>query len=67
MPLKSSISQVTFPSPATVVPAVVRLLRDLVTDAIGGDVKSDSTGMIDIEALVSLTMMTGYKNGIRTD
>ena len=56
MPLKSSINQVAFPSPATVVLAVVRLPRDLVANLIGGDTKSTSIGVIDIEAPVLITI-----------
>ena len=46
-----------FLSPATVVLAVIRLPSDLVANVIGGEVKSDSTGVIDIGAPV--LMMIG--------
>ena len=55
-PLKSSINHVALPSPATVVLAVVRLPSDLVHEGIGGRAKSDSSGVIDIEAPVSTTI-----------
>ena len=54
--VKSSISHVAFPSPATVVLAVVRLPRDLVAEATGGKAKSERLGVIDIEAPVSMTI-----------
>ena len=56
IPLNSSFSHHAFPSPATVVLAVVRLPSNLVDDTIGGNAKSDNSGVIDMEAPVSMTI-----------
>ena len=51
-----AINHVAFSSPETVVFAVVRLPRDLVVDGTGVIAKSESLGVIDIEAPVSITI-----------
>ena len=43
-------------SPETVVLAVVRLPSDLVMEGTGDIVESESSGVIDIESLVSITI-----------
>ena len=56
IPLKSSINQVAMPSPETVVLAVMRLPSDLVIEGTGEIVKSESSGVIDIDTPVSITI-----------
>ena len=55
-PLKSSIGQVALSLLETVVLAVVRLPSDLVIEGTGEIAKSESSEVIDIDALVSITI-----------
>lgn len=55
-PCISSIFHSIGPCPVTVVLAEVKLPRDLVSAVVGGDVKSERSGVMEQEAPVSITI-----------